>query len=371
MKLSILITCFIVASCTSPFKNDKLIGFTERERDSLLREKKIRLRGINNDTLEVISDPKLEIKFTPIIPAYPDLGQEGVKLIENKLTSIISKYTVSGSAQDPSFALIPSINLTEKNITSSAPTLYANVYEITFYTVNIGDGTIFSSAIFTLKGIGTSSFKAFINAIQSKSLDQNRFKALLVTGQQKAFNYYESNCDKIIKHSKAEVALRNYSSAFSILKSIPSSVNCYDKIELLLENVFSKKMAQDCNDLYKQMKSELGKQSEVGGFNEKAMSLYALIPSDAPCHEAAEETYNIYLKKLDPNGKLKQNQNEWKNQFAITKAELEAKVAIDGQTELLQKYKSDHEYNKLPWLRKLVHLGEWDPFDATSKINSK
>ena len=53
----------------------------------------------------------------------------------------------------------------------------------------------------------------------------------------------------------------------------------------------------------------------------------------------------------------------------MTKAELEANVAIDGQTELLDKYKKDAEYDKLPWLRKLVHLGEWDPFDATSKIN--
>ena len=38
---------------------------------------------------------------------------------------------------------------------------------------------------------------------------------------------------------------------------------------------------------------------------------------------------------------------------------------------LLKKYKKDHEYDKLPWFRKLVHLGEWDPFDATSKLNSK
>ena len=55
----------------------------------------------------------------------------------------------------------------------------------------------------------------------------------------------------------------------------------------------------------------------------------------------------------------------------MTKAELESKTAIEGQTSLLHKYKKDYEYDKLPWLRKLVHLGEYDPFDPTSKINQK
>lgn len=55
----------------------------------------------------------------------------------------------------------------------------------------------------------------------------------------------------------------------------------------------------------------------------------------------------------------------------MTKTELESKTAIEGQTELLNKYKKDFRYDKLPWLRKLVHLGEWDPFDATSRINIK
>ena len=128
------------------------------------------------------------------------------------------------------------------------------------------------------------------------------------------------------------------------------------------------------------MQAELGKPSEIGGFNEKAMTYYALIPTDAPCYKEAQSIYNGYLKKLDPKAKqkwiaderefnLRKEKQQQDNTYAMTKAELEAKVAIDGQTALLDKYKKDAEYNKLPWLRKLVHLGEWDPFDATSKIN--
>lgn len=44
-------------------------------------------------------------------------------------------------------------------------------------------------------------------------------------------------------------------------------------------------------------------------------------------------------------------------------------VGSDLKLGMIKAVNIPHEYEKLPWLRKLVHLGEWDPFDATSKIN--
>jgi hypothetical protein len=44
--------------------------------------------------------------------------------------------------------------------------------------------------------------------------------------------------------------------------------------------------------------------------------------------------------------------------------EMKAKIAIEGNVCLLDKYKRDAAYNKLPWLRKLIHLGDYDPFDG-------
>lgn len=367
-------------SCSSPQDNRETNQ--DKEREQLLEEKKQRLEGNKSDLNQKSEIIPLVIRFNPFVPPYHDLGEEGIKLIENRLSNIIAQYGVSGNSSDPSFALIPSINILSKNITATAPVVYANTYELTFYTANMLDGTVFSSVSYTLKGAGTTPLKAFINALQSPSFDQNMFGKLLTEGQEKALRYYENNCDKIIAQAKNEASLKNYSSAFLMLKMIPPSVNCYSKSSQLLQEVFQKQMASECNDLLAQMKAELGKQSDIGGFNEKAMSYYSLISANAPCSKEAQQIYNSYIKKLDPKAKLKwtqeerefnlrKEQQEQNNVYALTKAELEAKVAIDGQTELLDKYKKDAEYDKLPWLRKLVHLGEWDPFDATSKLNSK
>jgi hypothetical protein len=382
----ILIAVFLILllSCennnSTEYTNNNSSEMTDDEREKLLKEKKERLSSDQNygdDTFDINWG---DIRFTALVPEYPDLGREGIALLENKINAMVAKYGVTGNVGNPAFVIIPAINITSKNITSTAPTMYANKYDVTFYTANILDGSIFSSATFSFKGVGESPLKAFINGIENTKIDQQAFAKLLSDGKDKALNYFESNCAKILQEAKTEAAQKNYNQAILILKTIPKEVDCYKSTGDLIEKFFYAHNAQNCNDLLAQMKAELGKQSEMGNFNPTAMSYYALIPMDAPCYKEAQNIYSNYQKKLDPNAKqrwaneerefnLRKDKQEQDHIFALTKADLEAKAAIDGQSALLDKYKKDAEYNKLPWLRKLVHLGEWDPFDATSRIN--
>lgn len=360
--------------------NKKSTEMTDEQREKLLQAKKERLTQGKSDTLDISKIQWGDIRFTPLVPPYPELGNDGAAIIENKINSIVSKFGITGNVSNPAFVIIPAINITSKNITSTAPTMYANKYDVTFYTANILDGTIFSSSTFSFKGVGESPLKAFINGLESTKINEKEFVKMLSDGKEKALKYFEANCSNIIQDAKNEAAQKNFDQAILILKTIPKEVSCYKSTGELIEKYFKLHNAENGKELLAQMQAELGKQSEIGGFNEKAMSYYALIPTDAPCYKEAQSIYNGYLKKLDPKAKqkwitderefnLRKEKQQQDNTYAMTKAELEAKVAIDGQTELLDKYKKDAEYNKLPWLRKLVHLGEWDPFDATSKIN--
>lgn len=360
--------------------NKKSTEITDEQREKLLQAKKERLTNGKNDTLDISQIQWGDIRFTPLVPPYPELGNDGAAIIENKINALVSKFGITGNVSNPAFVIIPAINITSKNITSTAPTIYANKYDVTFYTANILDGTIFSSSTFTFKGVGESSLKAFINGLESTKINEKEFVKMLSDGKEKALKYFEANCSNIIQDAKNEAAQKNFDQAILILKTIPKEVSCYNSTGELIEKYFKLHNAENGKELLAQMQAELGKPSEIGGFNEKAMSFYALIPTDAPCYKEAQSIYNAYLKKLDPKAKqkwitderefnLRKEKQQQDNTYAMTKAELEAQVAIDGQTELLDKYKKDAEYNKLPWLRKLVHLGEWDPFDATSKIN--
>lgn len=377
----IILAFAIITSCNSSSK-DESNEMSDSERAKLLEEKKEKLL-LSQDGESSTDYKNIEwgkIQFTPFIPPYPELGDEGVTLLTNKITALVSKFGISGNSGNPSFVIIPAINIVSKNMTSTAPTMYANSYQVTFYTASLRDGTIFSSADFSFKGVGESPLKAFINGIESTKINEADFNKMLSDGKDKAMEYYEAHCGNILQEANSLAIQKQYAEAILLLKAIPKEVDCYKQTDVIIEKYFKLNLSENCNQLLAEMKAELGKQNEVGGFNEQAMSYYSLIPTDAPCYKEAESIYGNYLKKLDPNAKqqwqkeerefnLRKDKQDQDHLYAITKAELESKTAIEGHTELLDKYKKDYEYEKLPWLRKLVHLGEWDPFDPTSKIN--
>jgi hypothetical protein len=132
------------------------------------------------------------------------------------------------------------------------------------------------------------------------------------------------------------------------------------------------------------MKAELGKMNDptASGFNEEAMAYYAMIDKDSPCFTDAEKIYQSYLKGLKPSQKrdwdlkikkMEQQMNfksdslNATNAFNLKMKELEGQAEINGNKVLLDKYKEDYYYNRLPWLRRIFHLGKLDPFDGYRK----
>jgi len=100
-----------------------------------------------------------------------------------------------------------------------------------------------------------------------------------------------------------------------------------------------------------------------------------MIPNGGKCKTEANQIYANYKKGLNPQ-KIKdweKSEKEWQakinqsnsdNEFRTLQEEMKAKIAVEGNDCLLDKYKRDAAYNKLPWLRKLIHIGDYDPFDG-------
>ena len=140
-------------------------------------------------------------------------------------------------------------------------------------------------------------------------------------------------------------------------------------------------------------KAELGKMNDLSasGYNEEAMSWYALIDHESSCFLEAEKIYQDYLIKLNPSQKGEWERNlkemEFRKQQIETNAsfmkdsvemayafelkikEYEVQAEMNGNKVLLEKYKKDHYYERQPWFRKIFHLGDFDPFDGYSEGN--
>lgn len=380
--LAILIACTLV-SCFNR-QNDDLNGKNTSLSGAFEKGQKTNATGLGDSSEDFSTNKKLSIKLTPFIPEYGELGNTERQLIADRLNAAVSTFGYGGNGANPRFIIGTGINIISKNITSSAPTKYANTYEVTLMVCDVVTETIFESLTFQLKGVGDSPAKAFINGFRDYNFKTEVFYNFLSRSQEKLNNYYEQNCAMFMRDAETQAKLRNFDAAFTILNNVPlEAVSCSPKVETKKAEYFQQTLNQNCQSILASMKAELGKANDpsASGFNEPAMAFYQLIDRKSSCAREADALYRSYLKKLNPKAKRdwEQQMQQYKDkikkmeqddqfrndstmanfEYLSTKSEMQSKAEMEGNKKLLQKY----QYDELPWLRKLVHLGKYDPFD--------
>ena len=389
-SLQIVLIVSLLLSCSpNETVDEKDSGLSKKSKESSAFSEEASTKSSSSGKSDKYqSDDTLDLKLTPFIPDYPDLGGSGKQLLSSRLNQAVSNYAFGGESGNPRFIIGPSINLLSKNITATSPTKYANTYEVTLLSLDVGTETTFASYSFTIKGVGDTPAKAFINAFRDYTFENEDFFNFLKKTQAKIAQYYDNNCDKIILEAESEAQTRNYDKAYALLKSVPTDAsNCFKQVMDKKSEFFQLSLNTNCEALLSKMKAELGKSNDpsASGFNEEAMSYYALIDANADCKSEAEKIYQGYLKNLNPKAKREWEQEQRAFEAEIAKSErednlkmekvtakynhdvrmqeLKTEAEIKGNKKLLQKY----QYDQLPWLRKVFHLGKYDPFDGVDK----
>ena len=321
---------------------------------------------------------KLSIKLTPFVPVYEGIGASGSKLLKDRLNAAITKIGFGGEGSNPRFIVGPSINIVSQNVTSTAPTKYANTYEINFMVVDVISETVFNNYTSEFKGVGDSPEKAFISGIRNVDFKNQEFMDFLLMSEEKIVEYFENNCESLLSEADAEAGMRNFDNAFAILKSVPTeSKKCFSEIQTKKLEYFQASLNIACNELLLKMRSELGKFNDpsASGFNSEAMNYYSMIDSKSECFDDAQKEYKKYTSKLNPKAKRdwEQKMKVYNDEIAMVKAdkdfirdeakqardfkvkmaEVEAKREIEGNRKLLAKYKHDES----PWLIRLFSSG--------------
>ena len=385
--LFILTAIVFVTSCQNQSEQNKINNKNKGQTAAFEENQMVSSSG-SNKTNAVAGNYLLSIKLTPFIPDYPDLGAEGKQLLATRLNAAVSKIGYGGDGANPRFIIGPSINILSKNVTSTAPTKYANTYEVSLMVCDVSSETIFETYTFEVKGVGDSPAKAFINGFRDFKFDNDDFYKFLMKSQEKIMAYYEQNCEMFMKEAEAQAKMRNFDAAFNVINNIPPEAkSCYAKIAPKRAEYFQQSLNAKCQDVLASMKAEMGKANDASasGFNEPAMSYYQMIDRQSSCFKEAESVYQAYLKKLNPKAKrdweyqMQQYQDKIKRlerndqfrkdssianfDYLKHKDEMMAKAEAEGNKKLLQKY----QYDELPWLRKVFHLGKYDPFDRIEK----
>ncbi len=329
-------------------------------------------------------------------------------MLSNKLRQVASKNGMGGSGIYKRFIITPNVTVLSKDFTSTVPPMTSLNLEITIFIGDGIEGNLFSSTSIELKGVGTNETKAYINAIKNINPSHPQLQNVVRKGKERIIEYYNSNCDFIIKEAKTLAGVKKYDAAILRLAGIPTVCKeCYDKCMDELITIYSNKMEYDCkasltkaeaaiamNDwkaaafMLKDFTPEISCYEEVkemlvkiqdhqcaeaigkarGAWANRdavlASKYLSMVPSDSKCYPEAKELFESISAKLDENEKRdwdlayeKYNRDQELREREMTYKETKGvelkKKQIQASKEIgiaFGKNQPDIEYNISGWL---------------------
>lgn len=367
---------FLMSSCrnnNANKSNDQGVVFAPKQSETIVEKQPLS----NNIASSPISFDGC-VKMMIILPE--DFSANTKSLLSNKILSMTSINNVGAIDGAPTIVIVPTFAESNYEITATTPSKHKVNYSMVIYIANLKTGDLVETVETNLMGIGDSKELAINNAIASINPSEDLYQKMLQSAQERIIVFYEKNGNDLISEANSYANVNEYEEALSILNSIPSACSCYKKA-LAAKNVIMKKYFEyDASVLIAQMRAALtSPRDNEEGYSKEFLALYTMIPSNSSLKKEADALYSEYQKTLDKAAAelMVKRQKEWeieskrqeaeiaamqeaqKLEFEKYKIEMESKIAIEGQTALLEKYKKDASYNKLGWLwRKVLYIGK-------------
>ncbi len=118
--------------------------------------------------------------------------------------------------------------------------------EVTFNIKQLNNNYIFHSESIIVEGSGKSNESAIYNAINNIDPKNPELRKFIAEGKTRILNYYKKQCGELIRQAVALANVKQYKQAMALLTSIPFNVNCSNKAQEMIVNVFMEYQNQYC-----------------------------------------------------------------------------------------------------------------------------
>ncbi|MBK9416183.1 MAG: hypothetical protein IPN62_02575 [Flavobacteriales bacterium] len=260
------------------------------------------------------ADDLARIALYALVPTKVNNMPAGAQeYLGNKLDQVATANGMGGGAANQPFVITGNVVVVDKVIQPGAPTLHVLNLDVSFYVGDGIEGTLFSSATKSVKGVGENATNAYINAWKNINVNDPELAAMLETGKTRIIEYYNANCDIIIQKAMALSGQEKFEESLLMLASVPTvCAKCHEFASEAAASVYKAKQDRDCRISMAKAKAEMAVENYKGA----AMALATGITPGAFCYdEASALMSNIEQKaeaknKRDWDFKLKQQQDE-------------------------------------------------------------
>ena len=167
------------------------------------------------------------ISISAVIPDYSDIPAEALQNLEGKLQSLVTAQG-NGDRQTDRFLITARIDVTNKDITQTAPPKVSMKMDITFIIGDVVEDKIYGTHTISTAGIGPNETKAYIQAFQRIKPNNPALQKFVGDTKQKILDYYNGNCQFIVSDAERKAQMGQYDEAIAQLVTVPTvCADCY------------------------------------------------------------------------------------------------------------------------------------------------
>lgn len=270
-----------------------------------------------------------ETEFLPICVYAADKSEsfpEGAKaMMENKLTQLLTRNGIAGLDYMGQFVLTVTTTPLDKDIIAGPPMKISEKMEMNLYIVDAYAKTIFSSTSFSVKGLGETENKCYLNAISRMPLQSPQIAKFIQEGKQKIIGYYDHEGEALIKKAQFLAKQKKYEEALFHVSLIPQQSKHYDAALAAGQEIYQQYVNNECNiNLAYARQAWAAEQNALGAA--AAGEYLAKIMPDAGCYGDAMALYKEIKGKVLDDWKFEMKQ--YQDGVNLEKQRIEASRAV-------------------------------------------
>lgn len=220
-------------------------------------------------------------------------------MIENKLSQLLTKNGIAGLDYLSQFVLTVTTTPLDKDVIPGPPMKVSEKMEMNLYIVDTQARTILSSSSVTLRGLGETENKCYLNAISHMPLQSPQVTKFIEDGKTKIIAYYDHEAENIIKKANYLAKQKNYEEALWYISTIPSQCKFYDAALEAGKEIYQKYLDNLCDINLAKARTAWASQQNADGAAAAGEFLANILP-EAGCYDDAMDLYKeIKGKVLD------------------------------------------------------------------------
>lgn len=230
-------------------------------------------------------------------------------MIENKLTQLLTKNGIAGINSNGQFILTITTTPLDKDVIPGPPSKIAEKMEMNLYIVDAYAKNILSSTSITVRGLGETENKCYMDAISHMPLQTQQMSNFIAEGKQKIIAYYDNEGEAILAKAKNLAKQKQFDEALYMVSLIPQQSKHYKSAMTVGLDIYQQQINHACTvNLSAAKMAWVAEQNALGALA-AGQYLENILP-DAACYGEAMALYKEIKAKVLDDWKFEMKQHQ-------------------------------------------------------------